>query len=383
MRQNLFEIPGLGWQIPGYGLMLMIGFLASIWWAARRAYKSGANPDVILNCGFVAIIAGVVGCRTFYVVHYWPQFAAMGDAWDIFWGVIDVRKGGMEFYGGFVLSVIAIPLWLHLVEKVSVRWYVDIMAPSAALGLAIGRIGCFLNGCCYGGVCEQPWAVRFPYGSTPQQAQYQAKTPGSELPLDLLVETNGQWWQVDGSVFTHSDAEIAKRAEEASRARELLERAKAGESVTPAEKRNAATQLAKLQAFYTVALSMRQTGHTVAELRALAHDHASLPIHPTQLYSTLTALLIALLLDALYWRRSFDGQIVATYLILEAPTRWLIETIRADNPHDTLQGLTVSQTTAILLTLAGMTIWILASRRPRRAPNAEIWVPEEPEAAKA
>ncbi|MCA9244101.1 MAG: prolipoprotein diacylglyceryl transferase [Phycisphaerales bacterium] len=379
MRQNLFEIPVIGTLVPGYGLMLMIGFLTSIWWAARRAYKSGGNPDTILNCGFVAIIAGVVGCRTFFVIHYWPQFAAAGGPWEVFWSVVDVRKGGMEFYGGFVLSAIAIPLWLRLVEKVSVRWYVDIIAPSAALGLSIGRIGCFLNGCCWGGVCDQPWAVQFPYGSTPQMSQWQKKTPGSELPIDLMVKNGAMMIPIDGSVFMYSDATIAARADKAMQAAADREAAPQGS----AERNKAQARLASLEPFYKIGLAEKQHGLSVAELRALAHQHPSLPVHPTQLYSMLTALLIALLLDAVYWRRSFDGQVLALLLIIEAPTRWLIETIRADNPHDTFMGLTVSQTAAVLLTLTGVTIWVLASRLPKRSPKAEIWVPEEPAPAKA
>ena len=79
MKPVLFTIPGINWDVPSYGLMLMLGLFVSIWWAARRAMKSRANPDVILNCGFIAIFAGVVGCRAMYVFHYWDaQFANRG-----------------------------------------------------------------------------------------------------------------------------------------------------------------------------------------------------------------------------------------------------------------------------------------------------------------
>ena len=97
MMPVIFRIPFLGKDIPSYGLMMMIGFMLAIVWAAHRAAKSKANPDVVLNCGFIALIAGVVGCRFMYVVHYWDQFKNRGDAGQVFMAIIDVTKGGLEF----------------------------------------------------------------------------------------------------------------------------------------------------------------------------------------------------------------------------------------------------------------------------------------------
>src|SRR5574337_1127729 len=111
MAPVLFHLPVCGRAVPGYGVMLMIGFFLSIWWAAKRAEKSGANPDVVLNCGFIALICGVVGCRLMYVVHYWDQFKYQGDFLHILWAIVDVTKGGLEFYGGFILTVICVLAW--------------------------------------------------------------------------------------------------------------------------------------------------------------------------------------------------------------------------------------------------------------------------------
>src|SRR5262245_4474594 len=187
MFPTAFRIPYIERDVPGFGLMLMIGFLLAIAWAVRRANRSGGSADVILNCGFVALIAGVVGCRAMHVFHYWDQqFAHRGNALQIAMAILDVSGGGLEFYGGFFLSVIAVPLWLRFVEKVSLRWYMDIIAPSVALGLAVGRIGCLLNGCCYGSTCNLPWAVTFPYGSPASVEQWKHRVPGAELPKELL-----------------------------------------------------------------------------------------------------------------------------------------------------------------------------------------------------
>src|SRR5262244_1505947 len=112
MMPTVFKIPGLNIEIPGFGLMLMCSFLISIWWAARRAQKSGGMPDVILNCGFIAVFAGVIGCRLMHVVHYWEEFAHEGSLWNTFLAIIDIRRGGVEFYGGFVLTIICVLAWL-------------------------------------------------------------------------------------------------------------------------------------------------------------------------------------------------------------------------------------------------------------------------------
>ena len=73
MNPFLFEIPVVGWTVKGYGLMLMIGFLLSVWLASRRAMKCKADPDIVLNVGFVALVCGVIGARLWYFVQYYSE----------------------------------------------------------------------------------------------------------------------------------------------------------------------------------------------------------------------------------------------------------------------------------------------------------------------
>jgi hypothetical protein len=80
MMPVVFRIPVVNIDVPGYGLVMMLGFLLSVVWAVRRATRSGGNPDVVLNCAFIALIGGVGGARLMYVVHYWDeQFAPLGN----------------------------------------------------------------------------------------------------------------------------------------------------------------------------------------------------------------------------------------------------------------------------------------------------------------
>lgn len=391
MQPVVFTIPWLNRDVPGYGLMLMIAFMAAILWAARRAMRSGANPDVILNCGFIALIAGVVGCRAMYVVHYWDQFKNRGDWLAITWAIIDVTRGGLEFYGGFMLATVVVLAYLIL-WKHSIRWYMDIIAPSAALGLAIGRIGCFLNGCCYGGTCELPWAVQFPFGSSVSVQQWKEKVPGSELRKELLVELldTGVHVPLQRESLAASDEQIAaaEAAEKAARAklnsaREKLAAAGAGGGAELRREVARAEREAEAAAgrFGDIRANMKKYNVSAAQLRAWAGEQRSVPVHPTQLYSTVTALLLALFLDALYWRRTRDGQVICALFVLEPGTRWLLEVIRADNPVDTAAMFTISQFLAICMIALGVAGLLVLRTMSPRSPRAVRWEPPDAPAA--
>jgi phosphatidylglycerol:prolipoprotein diacylglycerol transferase len=389
MYPTIFTIPWINRPIPGYGLMLMIAFLLAIIWATRRAMRSGANPDVILNCGFIALIAGVVGCRAMYVWHYWDQFAGRPHWLDVAWSIIDISRGGMEYYGGFILATVCVVGYLVL-WKHSLRWYLDIIAPSAALGLAIGRIGCFLNGCCYGGVCSLPWAVSFPFSSPAAIEHWKARLPGAELPQELLVfGDNGLVAPVFRESMAASDAQIARAEQREAALRSQWEEVRRRLAAAGAEAEK--QRLAREEALLRVRLesAARELGDvraqmdkyhlTALKLRALAAGHRSLPVHPTQLYSTVAAGLLAALLNAVYWRRTRDGQVICLLLMIEPPTRWVLELIRTDNPVDTAWFFTISQFLAMLLTAAGVVGWLVLRRMPARSPRAVLWEPPEEE----
>ena len=389
MKPIIFTVPGLNWDVPGYGLMLMLGLFIAIWWAARRAFKSGGNPDVILNCGFIAIIGGVIGCRTMYVIHYWEHFANQGSLWQIIWSIIDVSKGGLEFYGGFIFTVVATIIWLWRFEKVSLRWYMDIIAPSAAFGLAIGRLGCFLNGCCFGTTCDLPWAVRFPFGSNACVHQWQNHVPGGEIRKELLFAdpATGVSMPLAREILTAPPGKIDKvwhawkEMHETERKIEVT--TDAGERKRLQLKRDEIIKSAgsDLNRYGPTCTNMDKYGLTAEQIVALAQPYRALPVHPTQLYSTITAGLIALLLNSLYWRRTRDGQVICTLLLIEPISRWLLELLRADNPVDTA-GLTISQFLAIVMTLLGLIGLIALRKMPPRSPRAKLWEPPAEEAPK-
>ncbi len=391
MMPTVFRIPLINRDIPGYGLMMMIGFLTAIWWGVRRARKSQADPDVILNCGFIALLGGVVGARIMYVMAHWEHFAWRGNTLDFLWRLVNVSQGGLEFYGGFLFAAGGIVLYLWRAGH-SLRWYLDIMAPSGALGLAFGRIGCFLNGCCWGGVCDLPWAVRFPHGSSPQAMHWQDMRAGADLPEELVPVDGptGIINRIPREDLAASDAEIAEAERREQELRKQFSEATAALAAAPAGTPQAAKaqaehdkleyklSRAKVQ-FTAIRRQMERYNMSAAQIRSLAAQYPSLPVHPTQIYSAINAFFIALLLNALYYRRRFDGQVICLLFIIQPVTRFLIETIRDDVPPNIFGLFTRSQFLALLMGVGATACLLYLRTQPVRSPRARIFVPEQEE----
>jgi phosphatidylglycerol:prolipoprotein diacylglycerol transferase len=127
----------------------------------------GFDADTILALGMEVFLWGIVGARLFYVIEYRDQFFAAGRSWpESLMAVLNVAAGGQVGVGS--LPTAALAAWRFASRRgLSLPRLADCIAPGLLVGLAIGRIGCFLNGCCYGGACDLPWAVRFPPDSPP------------------------------------------------------------------------------------------------------------------------------------------------------------------------------------------------------------------------
>lgn len=403
MRQTLFHLPYLGIPVYGFGLMLFVGFLSATWYSKKKAADEGENPKTIEDIALLVLVSGVLGARAFFVIQYNNEFlpspklstiaaliAAMvsivvlivGNAflwrknktsaahvllpalaavsiWGCFqegfpslisfwmailipvtvfglwvrivwnapdkfenvkvagvsitscfillmvlqiinsWtdgrlrqsvfrtrtetrqadfkgGILNIEQGGLVWYGGVAGSAVAFLIFSRKRNIQALR-FSDIIAPSILLGLACGRVGCFLNGCCYGAVVEEgnsiPWAVEFPRGSVPYHRQ---------LQLGQISENAG----------------------------------------------------------------------------------SSLPVHPTQLYSSLNALLIFGLLSAYFPFRRSDGAVVALGMLLYAPSRFFLEYLRSDELAVGGTGMSISQNVSLLVFAAGAVwmIWIFRNK---------------------
>lgn len=217
-----------------YGLMMAIAFLVSVSLAKARAKKEGLNPDLIFNFSFVVFVFGVLGARLLYVLQNLNFF--LSNPLEI----IMLQNGGLSWFGGLFFGSICGIVYLKI-KKQSLLKILDLMVAFVALGQAIGRVGCLLNGCCYG---------------------------------------------------KHSHAGI----------------------------------------YFEV------------------HDAVLIP---TQLYSSLLLILIFIVLRFLQDKPHKTGLIFYSYLLLYAPSRFLIEFLRADNPH-IIFGLTLFQVFSFFLFVVGL-----------------------------
>ena len=153
---------GAAVRIYGYGLMMVLGFLFGLALSRRRASRMGENPDQMIYLAILGLVGGIAGARLAYVLHKWESFAR-----EDFAGVWDVSSGGLVYYGGLLGAMLLAIAYIAL-RRLPMRRMLDILAPAIMLGLAFGRLGCLLNGCCYGGPADEhfPLAARFPMYST-------------------------------------------------------------------------------------------------------------------------------------------------------------------------------------------------------------------------
>ena len=172
---------GAGVPIRGYGVMLLAAAAAGTWLSIVRGRAIGIDADTILALATEVFIWGLVGARLFYVLEYHEQFfGADKSLLDSLFAIVNIAAGGLVVFGS--LPTAAVATWLFAVRRrIPVLRLADCIAPGLLLGLAVGRIGCFLNGCCYGGPCDLPWGVRFPAGTAPA-GHYPAASGGS-VPL--------------------------------------------------------------------------------------------------------------------------------------------------------------------------------------------------------
>ncbi|ACX52059.1 prolipoprotein diacylglyceryl transferase [Ammonifex degensii KC4] len=159
MHPILFHLGPL--TIYSYGAMLALAVLVGLWIAQKEALRRKVDPDFMPTLAFWAVLAGLIGARLAYVVVDWSHFASNPVE------ILFIWDGGLTFYGAVILAV-PVALWLARRWRLPFGTVADLVAVAAAAGYPIARIGCFLNGCCYGKPTNLPWAVAFPFDGIPR-----------------------------------------------------------------------------------------------------------------------------------------------------------------------------------------------------------------------
>ena len=160
MHPILFEIGPL--TVRSYGLLLAVSFIAGILLALRRSRARGLNQSQMINMSLLIMLAGIVGARIMYVIPHWNEFSANPlDIISPFQSSGSIGLTGLTMYGGFIAAVLVSILYLR-VNRLSIWKACDAFAPSIALGIGVSRVGCFMNGCCFGLPTESALGVVFP-----------------------------------------------------------------------------------------------------------------------------------------------------------------------------------------------------------------------------
>ena len=346
------KIP-LGIPIRGFGVMMMTAMVAGVGLAMYRAWQMGVDPEAIISLAMWMIFPGIIGARLFFILQYHDEFLRPTIR-ETLLSLVDVTKGGLVVYGS-VLAGVPFGI-LYLVRRgLPVLATLDIIAPGMVVGAALGRIGCFLNGCCYGGECNWPVAMTFP----PRAAPYLQDSPPYQrqhelgLLYGMKIGANERGQPVVERVISGGAAEQAG--------------VKSGEVPThingqQVEKYHDALAALGLAAKF---VELTTTVGDVKRITCAGWPGRSLPIHPTQLYSALDATLLALVLWMLYPFRRRDGEIFAVLITVYPISRFLLEMIRSDEPGQFGTSLTISQWISLGIFFAAAGFWYFVEARPQ------------------
>jgi phosphatidylglycerol---prolipoprotein diacylglyceryl transferase len=305
MMRTLFHVPLLGLPIYGYGLMMVLGLLAGVWLAGRLCRSVGLNPDDFVNAGILALLSGIVGAR---ISHVFENFSTYTDpsrsGWQNFLAAINITSGGLTYYGGFIFATVTLIIWGKL-KKIPIPLGMDVIAPALMVGLAFGRIGCLLNGCCWGPECDLPWAIHYPMSSDVYQDEL--RSGERTLPPELAL-TDPRTGQIYAMPQNRIDAD--------------------------------------------------------PKLKAIASHERSYARHPTQIYSTILALLVAAVCTAYFYLPHLAGRGFALMLVLEGIARFTLETLRVEPA--VLGRLSYSMVISIGNVAAGLALWFVFGKLARR-----------------
>jgi len=275
---NLAE-PGLGVPIRGYGFCLLLAILSALGLVVFLAKRQHIHMEQVVSLCFWAVITGIIGARLFYVTEYWQemfldQSGKILSPDKFLFNILNVAQGGLVVFGSVLGGILGAVVFMYR-NKMPMLRTLDVLATAMPLGMAIGRIGCLLNGCCFGAVTDSTWGIVFPAGSPAyfHQVFHGLVPEGAELVL---------------------------------------------------------------------------------------------PVHPTQIYSSILALLlcgILLLLRQLRFYQQRSGLVFASFMILYSAGRFMIEFLRTDEDSFLGTYLTISQNICIMSSLVGIVLFAYLCRK--------------------
>ncbi|NND96398.1 MAG: diacylglyceryl transferase [Pirellulaceae bacterium] len=333
----------VGMAIRGYGVMLLAGVSSAVGLAAYRAKNRNIDPDVIYSLAPWVFVGGIAGARIFYLVQYRDKFQWDSIGWYMR-NLFSFTEGGLVVYGSFIGGFLAGVFFITR-HKLPLLRLGDAIIPCMFLGVFLGRIGCLMNGCCYGGRCEDGWAaLRFPAGSAVYGEQL---ADGELLGLDVHPLTGRIENVHSGSLAAQAGIEPGSSFD--------------GVQLDPIPLADAPHDLPveEILPGITATVDGRTYRWSPSEL-----PKSALPVQAAQLISSISALTLCLLLCGLSYVFRKEGAIMMLGFAGYATLRFILEMVRVDEAGQFGTLLTISQWVSVvvfLLSAAGM-IWVY--RRP-------------------
>jgi prolipoprotein diacylglyceryltransferase len=415
MRQVLFHLPFRDLPIFGYGAMLFVAFVLCYFLAGWRARREGVPKELIYDVAFWLFVFGILGGRVTYMIQYGVPLKDFFKIWE----------GGLVFYGSAVGGLAGYVLAYYFVvrkynaaaeprHRVTTWKIADIIAPCAAVGLCLGRIGCYLNGCCYGNVaCADCPAVHFPLSSPARHdlvgKGYQTAAgftlKGSEAPTTIVdrVEPGSPAYKAglrDGDKILKADGENLnkmkfvvlieddddvkkKEFEDVSSYRKkdkyLEKLKKEGKSVLVFDPLSYYLTQGWPRGKSDLTLTVRhnppkepedekdEKAEEEAAEELPAFSPKTLGLHPTQLYESVSMAFVFLLLLAFSPFKRHDGEVMVLFMFCYSLHRFLNEILRKDTDPVAF-GMTLSQIGSILVFLAALVMGWWLWRKPVQYP---------------
>ncbi|MDR2115787.1 MAG: prolipoprotein diacylglyceryl transferase [Planctomycetaceae bacterium] len=382
----------LGIPIRGYGVCLLVAILSALFMVLQLAKQKHISSDLIFSLCLWAVLGGIFGARIFYITEYWQDMLSYENGQlqlgATLYNILNIANGGLVVYGSIFGGILG-SLFFMIRNKMPILVTFDLMAPAMMLGISIGRIGCLLNGCCYGGVTDVAWGIVFPEGSPAhfhqiehgqtfycglkfaeqsigntlflaiKEVQPQSDAERSGLKANMLlrrivgvIDGKSLAWEVGTQrIIPHTSNKFACSCEcckrqESGTWRDTFEWIAYLQKMSPKEKIRfdiySDRQKQETQPYFVT-----PTPSTV------------LPVHPTQIYSSISAAIlcvILLILGRFHLFRCRNGLVFAVFLILYAITRFILETIRTDEDSFLGTGMTVSQNVSIFVFMMGFVL---------------------------
>lgn len=358
MQQVLFTIPIKFWiwqdglHVYGYGVMLLLAFIACTWFLVQRATRERIDKDRIYDAAFWVFLCGIIGARIVFMIQYRMPLEDFYRFWE----------GGLVFYGSAIGGWVGYGLyWLFVLRKhpISTWRLADIVAPTACLGLAIGRVGCLLNGCCYGHVCLTPHGITFPTLTAPARELVVNKDGYQTLAGFSIADQNLLRKDMVARVGAVEPGSPAARA--GLQSGDLIVKAN-GQAIEDLSRLEMLLQRDWPRGEKNMSLTVLRNG---TESALPAFVPRTLRLHPTQLYETVSMILLFFLLLALFPFRLHYGMLFPVLMWCYAIHRFLNESLR-DDTEPVLGTLTLSQVISIGVFLGGIVLelylWRFAER---------------------